>query len=91
MGVTNSLDSRLIAAASLAFLGACGARSELETSAPAATTSSGEHGCEVEAVEVPGCVLQATQVNGAGAAAHPRRSPWRTHGARPPDARRRAK
>lgn len=58
-------------AALLVFVCACGARPEFETTgpAPAGTSSSchddGGAGGEVEAPEVPGCVLHAFNVSGA--------------------------
>jgi hypothetical protein len=65
MDAKNPVESRVVVAASIAFLCACGARSEVETTGPAATPSSGDHGCDVEEAEIPGCVLHASHVNGA--------------------------
>jgi hypothetical protein len=66
MDAKNPVESRVVIAASIAFVCACGARSELETMDPAATPSScpddGDAGGEAE---VPGCVFRASHISGA--------------------------
>ncbi|MDC3961718.1 hypothetical protein [Polyangium jinanense] len=71
MGTKKRGEGRVVIAASIAFVCACGARSEFETTGPvpAGTTSSchddGGAGGEAEVPEVPGCVLHASNVSGA--------------------------
>ncbi len=66
MGAKTPDGMRAVVAASIAFLCACGARSEVDATDPAATPSSGNHDCDVdEWVEPPGCILHAYNISGA--------------------------
>ncbi|TKD03965.1 hypothetical protein [Polyangium fumosum] len=71
MGTKKRGGGRVAIAASIAFVCACGARSEIETMgpAPAASTTSSCHNNgdagEGGEAQVPGCVLLASHINGA--------------------------
>lgn len=68
MGESKLRNGRLVAA-SIAFVCACGARSEIETAGPANTTSPSSPSCPDDSgaggAAIPGCVLQAYEVSGA--------------------------